>query len=306
MQHVRFFAALLLALVATGCALDTSGDDDEVDAVADDGEALTDEGKGVSGGKLCVRAKSATGLHVTSGGPSLVEGVTLEKGRWMLVQRKPGLVQGRVWADPDLFGLRGAADYKNLAKRCDMRTKSGKLNLAEARRANEAAKIGRRGWVDVDDVTGDLRKILTADQPDGPPLQPKDRVNGKPKTNKPMTIKSACTVDGAYRGSSATNPAGFATYGTNGTTEIYVSYGTTDIDGGGVSFGYIPTGHQVFWLEDDAQAQRGAHCQVDLTEKVCNGDAAPGKKAPEMTWSAVWTKLGSRTIHGWVPKDCLE
>jgi hypothetical protein len=282
-----------LLLITSGCAADTSEE-----ATDEESDELKDEGRGVSGNKICVKVKNETELHITAGGPNLVVPQKLTRGHFVLVQRLPGRVGNRVWVDPDLYGLRGDADRKNLAKRCG-------ISLEAAKHATERAIVGRRGWVDVDDLTGNLEKVLGPNQPDGPALQAKDLKNGKPRSDKPMHIAGTCAVEGAYRGSSASNPAGFRTYGTNGFPFIYVSYGTTDIDGGGVTFGWIPTHTQVYWLEDNVQDQSGEHCQVDKTEKVCNADAAPGNHAPKVVWSAVWAKQGSRTLHGWVPKACL-
>lgn len=103
-----------------------------------------------------------------------------------------------------------------------------------------------------------------------------------------------------------TSPTNLHVTATGPALVVPQSYGTTDIDGGGVTFGYLPVGAPLYALEDDEQAQSGEHCQVDETEKVCNANAAPGNAAPKMIWTAVWGMQGGRTLHGWVPKTCLR
>src|SRR5438105_4396323 len=102
-----------ILLVTSGCAADTSDE-----ATDEESEDLKDEGRGVSGNKICVKVKNETALHITAGGPLSVVPQKLTRGHYVLVQRIPGRVGDRVWTDPDLYGLRGPADRKNLAKRC--------------------------------------------------------------------------------------------------------------------------------------------------------------------------------------------
>lgn len=303
-----------LFVLLAGCAV-SPDEDEDVDESAD---AIRNTP--ISETKLCVRVKRDTTLFLEPTGGATIKTknangarLTTSGGspRYVLVQRKPGRVNGRVWVDPDLFGLRSEDERDALAKRCGI----SKAAAGKAVKTAQSNEYQRRGWVDVDDLTGNLRGVLDADMPNG--------TSGAVTDGKLRTIKAQCLIQGAYRGSSNTRASGLATYGTcadwkslpNGdvacttwSNALYVSYGTPEIDGGGISFGYLPVGEKVHFLRSHVHEQDGDHCQVDDdAEKLrCNGDAKKPARDRRVFWAEVWSRRPGRTIKGWVPEDCLE
>jgi hypothetical protein len=311
----------LAALCATTGACVSDVDEEEVDETE---EAL--KNTSISETKICVRVKRDTMLylHPTDtqrvDAPSKFGPKLLAAGpRYVLVQRKPGRVEGRVWVDADLYGLRSDEERDALAKRCGI-SRAAATKAVEVAQANEYV---RRGWVDVDDLTGNLRKNLAASSPNGTGLREGDRDSeGDLKEGSIRTVKQQCLIQGAYRGSSNTRASGLATYGTcaqwrekaDGDVEcttwgngMYINYGTPEIDGGGISFAYLPVGEKVHYLRSHVHEQRGDHCQVDddVDGVRCNGASPKPERDRRIWWAEVWARTAGRTIRGWVPKDCL-
>lgn len=305
----------------TGCVAGDDGED-----VDDSEEALRNTS--IAETKVCVKVKRDTTLYLGSTGTATIATknpngarLTTSKAapRYVLVQRKPGRVNGRVWVDPDLFGLRSPDERDALAKRCGI-SRAAATKAVETARNNE---YQRRGWVDVDDLSGNLRKNLDAESPNGTAFGANDRDGSGLVDGKTMTVKAQCIIQGAYRGSSDTRATGLATYGTcadwksepNGdvacttwSNAMYVSYGTPEIDGGGITFAYLPVGAKVHYLRSHAHEQTGDHCQVDddAEKLTCNGKAAPSNRDRRVFWAEIWARQDGRTLRGWVPRDCLE
>jgi hypothetical protein len=306
-----FFAVLW----ATTSACATDVDDEEVD---ESEEAL--KNTPISETKICVRVKRDTMLYLHPTDTQLVKTPSnhgaklLAAGpRYVLVQRKPGRVGQRVWIDADLYGLRSDEERDALAKRCGI-SRAAATKAVQAAQANEYV---RRGWVDVDDLSGNLRKNLDASLPNGSPVAPRDG------DGRIRTVKAQCLIQGAYRGSSNSRASGLATYGTcaewkgkaDGSVEcttwgngMYINYGTPEIDGGGISFSYLPVGQKVHFVGRHVHEQTGDHCQVDDDESGvrCNGQSPKAERDRRIWWAEVWAKTGGRTIRGWVPDDCLS
>ncbi len=225
-----------------------------------------------------------------------------------------------MWADPDLNGLRSDADLPKLAERCG-------ISVAAARRAANVVvknKYTRRAWIDVADLGGSLAKSLDASLPDGPAFETSDLgSDGKPKNGTIRSVKDRCLPQGEYRGSNPKDPAGFYTYGTcidwkydeearaatcqRWGSEMYVSYGTPEIDGGGLTLGYVPIGSSVHQIGTHVHEQKGDHCQTEGPPGLrCNGDAPPSARDRRIVWSEIWARTPGRTIRGWLPEDCLD
>ena len=123
-MHLRLLFLAILCATTGACASDV--DDDEV--VDESEEALRNTS--ISETKLCVRVKRDTMLYlhpvdtipVTTPSPFGAKLVSAgaEGPRYVLVQKKPGRVGGRVWVDADLYGLRSDEERDALAKRCGM------------------------------------------------------------------------------------------------------------------------------------------------------------------------------------------
>lgn len=304
---------VILCATTTACAADV--EEEEIDETE---EALRNTP--ISETKICVRVRRDTNLYLHASGnetvktPSKHGSKLLAAGpRYVLVQRKPGRVGERVWVDADLYGLRSEEERGALAKRCGIsRAAAGKA--IEVAQANEYV---RRGWVDVDDLTGSLRKNLASSLPNGPGLAPGDG------DGKIRTVKAQCLIQGAYRGSSNSRASGLATYGTcaewkakpDGDVEcttwgngMYINYGTPEIDGGGISFAYLPVGQKVHFLRSHVHEQTGDHCQVDddAENLRCNGASPKSARDRRIWWAEVWARTGGRQLRGWVPEDCLS
>ena len=90
--------------------------------------------------------------------------------------------------------------------------------------------------------------------------------------------------------------------------EMYLSYGTPEIDGGGLTLGYVAAGQSVHQLDTRVHEQKGDHCQTDDLGGLvlCNGDAPVNDRARGIVWSEIWARVGGRTLKGWVPEDCLD
>jgi hypothetical protein len=310
----------LVALCATvgACAPDAGDAGDAGDRVVDESEeALKNTPIAVT--KVCVRVKRDTTLFLHPKGDETIktpskEGAKLLAAgpRYVLVQRKPGRVGDRVWVDADLYGLRSTDERDALAKRCGISTAAA-TKAVEVAIANEYV---RRGWVDVDDLGGNLRNNLGASLPNGAEEGSNDG------SGSIRTVKEQCLIQGAYRGGSNTRATGLATYGTcaqwkpkpDGDVEcttwgnaMYINYGTPEIDGGGVAFDYLAVGQKVHSLRKHVHEQNGDHCQVDddAENLVCNSSAASANRDRRIWWAEVWARSGGRTVRGWVPNDCL-
>ena len=95
----------------------------------------------IRGTKICVRVTSDTMLYRNAEGSETVTTTSARDGakittsagdpRYVLVQPKPGRVGKRVWADPDLNGLRSAGDIAALAKRCRISVNAAKKAAAK-------------------------------------------------------------------------------------------------------------------------------------------------------------------------------
>lgn len=312
---MKFRLLFLAALCAVASACVSDVEEEEVDETED---AL--QNKSIDGGKICARVKRDTNLYLHPTGnetvktPSKNGSKLLAAGpRYVLVQRKPGRVGDRVWVDADLYGLRSEEERDALAKRCGI-SRAAATKAVETAQANEYV---RRGWVDVDDLSANLRKNLGPSTPNGPPF------TGNDGEGRIRTVKAQCLIQGAYRGSSNTRASGLATYGTcaewstkpdgdvacktwgNG---LYINYGTPEIDGGGIAFAYLPLGQKVHFLRKHVHEQTGDHCQVDddLERVRCNGDSPKEARDRRIWWAEVWARTAGRTIRGWVPDDCLS
>lgn len=319
-------ATTLCAIPTSGCAAET--DDEDVEDVGTEEQAIKNQA--LTGTKICVRVKNDTKLFrhpegnetittTSANGALLVSNAANQ--RYVLVQARPGRVSGRVWADPDLNGLRSDADIPKLAERC-------RISVAAAKRAAAVVvknKYTRRAWIDVDDLGGNLRKNLDASLPNGPGFEKSDLDSaGKPKNGVVRKVRAQCLPQGEYRGSNPKDPAGFYTYGTcvdwkydeatrssscqKWGSEMYVSYGTPEIDGGGLTLGYVPAGSSVHQIGTHLHEQKGDHCQTDKPGGGvrCNGDAPSNLRDRRIFWSEIWARTPGRTVRGWVPEDCLE
>ena len=323
-MHLRLLFLAILCATTGACVSDT--DDDEV--VDESEEALRNTS--ISETKVFVREKRDTMLYlhpvdtIPVKTPSKFGAKLLAAGaegpRYVLVQKKPGRIGSRVWVDADLYGLRSEDERSALAKRCGISRAAATKAVATAQ-GNEYV---RRGWVDVDDLTGNLRKNLAASSPNGAGLRENDRDgDGDLADGSIRTVKEQCLIQGAYRGSSNARATGLATYGTcaqwrekpDGDVEcttwgngLYINYGTPEIDGGGVAFAYLPIGQKVHQLRSPVHEQTGDHCQVDDDAKSvrCNGDSPSAARDRRIWWAEVWARTAGRTIRGWVPKDCLQ
>jgi hypothetical protein len=326
---VAVMAMLSIGALAAGCAADDTADPE--DEIPENTESVESEIKNASirGTKLCVKVLRNTTLHRDAEGTAMVtttshaHGATIvtaaDDPRYVLVQPKPGRVGQRVWADPDLNGLRSDKDIPALAKRCRISIKAAK----KAAKNVVDNKYTRRGFIDVADLSNDLGASLDPSAPTGPGFSADDRDGkGNLEGGTVRHVKALCLPQGEYVGSDPSNPAGFYTYGTcidwklegktvacqRWGTEMYLSYGTPEIDGGGLTFGYVAAGQTVHQLDTHVHEQKGDHCQTDdLGGKVlCNGDAKPSDRARRIVWSEIWAKVDGRTLKGWVPEDCLE
>jgi hypothetical protein len=82
--------------------------------------------------------------------------------------------------------------------------------------------------------------------------------------------------------------ASYADVGGNG---LYVLYGTPEIDGGGMTFRYLPLGGE--WHEVAAHRHSGKNGHGQLS-------------GPPVFWSEGWFKQDGVTIRGIVLKNCLQ
>lgn len=316
-----------MATLGAGCAAESDADDEDyVEKTETEEQAI--KNASITGVKLCVRVKKNTPLYRNSEGDEAVTttsvlGAAVETSagspRYVLVQPRPGRVGSRVWADPDLNGLRSEGDIPDLAKRCRISIKAAKKAAAKV----VANKYTRRGWMEVSALTGDLAKNLAANASTGPAFENGDRDGkGDLKNGKVRKVRAQCLPQGEYIGSNPKDPAGLFTYGTcvnwklDGKTascqqwgkEMYLSYGTPEIDGGGLTLGYLAAGQSVHELDTHVHEQTGDHCQTDEPGGaiVCNGDRPQDKRDRRFVWSEVWARVSGRTLKGWVPEDCLE
>ena len=319
----------------TACAVDVEEEEDEL--VEDDDVGTSEQelrNIDVVSTKLCARVKRETMLRRYPAGAATVKtlsgkGAKLEvEGGWkyVLVQREPGTVRGRVWTDPDLAGLTDVTNrtkMKSLARRCGMK-KNGKLNLTSAKRAVAVAKAdpyNRRGWVDEDDLAG-LPKDLPSVRSTGAPLQKRDKEAIAKLEGTLKRVKGGCITDSAYVGGNPDNPTSMRSYGTcfeigsengqpvcrNPTAEMYVLYNTPEIDNGGMTFAYLAVGVPVHVLRVREHEQTGDHCQAtsSVPGAQCNGAMPEDQRVPRFRWAEIWASSGGRTITGYVPEQCLE
>jgi hypothetical protein len=277
-MDARTFAVLgsiFFATAAAGCSGTDAGiDDDEVGS--DEAESTSaPPNKGIAGAlakKVCAKTTRALTLYYQPDGSGGVVGV-IPKAQYVLVQKAPGRVGARVWIDPDVFGL----DDKEFAERC--RTTADNKPTKDER-------IGRRGW--------GLASSLVAKSA-GDSIPSKDNVmpydDGDPfkKANaKTYFVKDQCDLDpdATYPGSDPTRGTHYVTYGTKGTNGIYVNFSTTEVDGGGISFGYAMTGQpfHVTYSRKDKKQLSGS----------------------PISWAYGFTKIGDERVWGWVVKNCLR
>jgi hypothetical protein len=310
---------LLPLLLALGACAAAVPDDEETES-----EEQAIRNATISGTKLCVRVTAdATLFRDPEGGATVTttsaRGAGVPTGRYVLVQTRPGRVGSRVWADPDLSGLRSEGERAALAKRCRISVEAATRAVAEVGRDHYT----RRGWIEVSALTGGLAKSLGPEAANGPAFDASDRDrSGDLRPGTLRKVKDRCFPQGEYVGSDPRDPAGFYTYGTcvdwqgeGGRVvcrawgrELYLSYGTPEVEGGGISLGYLGVGATVHELGAHVHAQRGAHCQTDVPGGPvrCNGDAPSAERDRRIAWSEIYARGGGRTVKGWVPSDCLE
>lgn len=334
MKSFFSICAVAMAMVgAAGCAVDVEEEDELVDDVE---EALVN--KDVVSTKLCARVERETPLYRHPTGnerPETVNGRSTVGPRngwkYVLVQREPGNVDGRVWADPDFYGLRDTTDatlVKSVARRCGLK-KDGKLNLTAAKKVMRVAAEGepynRRGWIEAKDL--DNLPRMRAVRPNGAAAQPRDFQPGttKLKDGTVKRVKASCVLTAGYRGGNPKDPTGTRSYGTclefgtgpqgqlvcdRSAAEMYVNYNIPEIDNGGMTFGYIAVGAPVHVLRMNPHNQTGEHCQTVGTgpgaEARCNGSVPASQRAPVLNWAEIWARTGGRTVRGFVPEPCLE
>lgn len=330
MRQIEIWAiAATVVMFASGCAADVEEDDDDID---DTQQAL--ENDDVVQTKLCARVKRTTTLYRHPTGsetPATASrtGATLttEGGlAYVLVQRQPGQVNGRVWVDPDMWGLTDPtvkADVDSVARRCRLKKRS------QAREVMANAKkdaFKRRGWVKVEDLDN-LPSDMKERRSSGAKAQARDfdpSNDDKLRDGRVMRVKGSCVVNAAYKGSDKNNPTGMRSYGTclvidkddgscaKSATEMYVSYNTPEINHGGMTFSYVEVGAPVHVLRLNTHEQVGDHCQRTGREAGarCNGDpnVPLEARAPIFRWAEIWAKTGrdGRLIRGFVPNECLE
>lgn len=312
-------AALMCALTLTtlaGCAAPTEDDSDEA---LEETTALI-ENEGISGTKLCFQmTKSATLFTTPTGSEPVVDtgsangaDVVVPKGkaRYVLVQRRPGNVKGRVWADANFSGLSSDADLKTLVSRCGLKNTAAAKDLLVIARADRHA---RRGWMDVGALEKAAGKLESA-LPNGPAFEKSDLDGkGKPKQGVTKTVRANCSITQSYFGSSITDPTGMASYGTIGAdgaawSSIYLTYGTPEQDGGGITFAYVDVGAPVHVLGTHTHKQTGAHCQANENAKgaKCNGNVSTKQRDVPMVWAEIWAEVDNQPVRGFVPNGCLE
>lgn len=322
-------AAVLTAVAVGNAGCAAEGDVDDEDAVENtETEEQAIKNATITSVKLCVRVTKNTTLFRNAEGSEAVTTTSVLGGavetssdnpRYVLVQPRPGRVGSRVWADPDLNGLRSDGDIPALAKRCRISVRAAKKAAAKV----VANKYTRRGWMEVGALSGNLAQNLAANASTGPAFENGDRDSkGDLKNGKVRKVRAQCLPQGEYIGSNPKDPAGLFTYGTcvnwklNGQTascqqwgkEMYLSYGTPEIDGGGLTLGYLAAGQSVHELGTHVHEQTGDHCQTDEPGGaiVCNGARPSDKRDRRFFWSEVWARVAGRTLKGWVPEDCLE
>jgi hypothetical protein len=327
MAASSWFLVVGIAVASMGCAAETDGSDDDTPQDFESEEQAISNAS-ISGTKLCVRVNSDATMFRNADGAETVTTtskfgalVTTAKNdpRYVLVQPRPGRVGSRVWADPDLNGLRSDGDIPALAKRCRISVNAAKRAAAKV----VGNKYTRRGWIEVGTLSGNLAKNLGSNASTGPAFDGSDRDGaGNVKQGKIRTVRAQCLPQGEYVGSNPKDPAGFYTYGTcvdwksDGKVvscrawgkEMYLSYGTPEIDGGGLSLGYVTAGQQVHQLATRVHEQKGDHCQTDDPggKVECNGDAPARDRDRRIFWSEIYARVGARTLKGWVPEDCLQ
>ncbi len=191
----RLAAAAVLTGMATlgaGCAAESDVDDEDyVESIETEEQAI--KNASITGVKLCVRVKKNTPLYRNSEGDDAVTTTSVlgaaietsdESPHYVLVQPRPGRVGSRVWAGPDLNGLRSDGDIPDLAKRCRISIKAAKKAAAKV----VANKYTRRGWMEVSALTGDLARNLAANASTGPAVENGDRDSkGEARTSATVT-----------------------------------------------------------------------------------------------------------------------
>jgi len=279
--------ALPLAVLAAGCfvASDDTGDDEADEETEITSEALSIAGITIPGdNKVCAKVKRPTPLHYsTTGAATIATGIgnSVNAGRFVLVQRRPGVVHGRVWADPDLSGLTSAGDNAAVAERCGISREAAQ----DARVRAKTFSYARRGWIDIADLSFPNGGV------DGPRLS-----RGLPKntTNEVLRIVypiPGCTVDATYHGGSDTRGTGMRSYGDFDGNGLYVLYGTPEIDGGGMTFRYLANG--TAWHEVALHRHSGTNHHGQLT-------------GLPVYWSEGWYTQDGGTVRGFVLRNCLK
>lgn len=208
MPYLLLATICAMATLSTACAAETDPEGD--DEVASEEQAIKNQS--ITGRKICVRVKNDTKLYRHPEGNETItttsrNGATLVSDdanpRYALVQARPGRVGTRVWADPDLNGLRSDEDIPKLAERC-------RISVAAAKRAAAVVvknKYTRRAWVDVRDLGGNLAKNLDASLSNGPAFEKSDLDGaGKPKNGVVRKVRAQCLPQGEYRGSNPKDP----------------------------------------------------------------------------------------------------
>jgi hypothetical protein len=323
---------LLTALAACGGSADAP-DDEDIGSVS---SAVFNQS--ITNTKICAVVARDTLLHdtPTSNEPDAVplkaKSANDGKSIYVFLQYMPGVVNGRVWVDPAINGLRNTEsdrEMDELAERCGLEAKTKKLSRKSARavalRAVENKKL-RRGWVDIVDLKATTKKWVTvAKAPNGSIPEQSDLANFD--AAPVMHVKAGCLPTGEYRGRKQCTAkekkegctergTHFQTYGTcrsaddNGAcieerSEIYINYNTPEIAGGGVTFAALPVNQEVRLLGQHQHAQRGRHCQLGEGTLDCN--AVAKTKATPMQWASVGVQVDAKTrMYGFLPLECLQ
>jgi hypothetical protein len=279
-------ALLALCVMAMGCSDAVDDADEEADGESEiTSEALTTQGISIPGdNKVCAKVKRTTALHYSTTGAATIttpSGSSVNAGRFVLVQRRPGAVHGRVWADPDLSGLTSSSDNAAVADRCGI----SRAAAQDARVRATSFPYHRRGWVDVADLTFPNGGVS------GPLLSrglPSNTTNNVLRIVHPIP---GCTVDATYHGGSDTRGTGMKSYGDFDGNGLYVLYGTPEIDGGGMTFRYLPIGAD--WHEVALHRHSGTNHHGQLT-------------GLPVYWSEGWYTQDGGTVRGFVLRNCLK
>jgi hypothetical protein len=213
---------------------------------------------------------------------------TLKKGRYVLVQQAPGRVNGRLWIDPDLYGMR---DPKKFEER-----------FGKPFPDSLPPSIKRRGWIPATclEATRPGTSLPAKESPypygDSKPWQDAEKDPGL------FRVKHGCKVQAAYLNTKG-QVDGYATYGTllDAADALYVAYSTPSAQGvgGGIVFGYVKGGQPFHVTYRMKKGDANQFFGVD------DGGVSHAADEPAR-WSYGYAQINGKHRYGWVWSSCLE